>query len=72
MGLKQSSSAPGLFYLPKVIINLYVDDLPLVGIYEIVRNTMQQMTERFSAKGNFCGDSFAYIGVAIHRQWLKK
>jgi len=72
MGLKRSISAPGLFHSDKLIVNLYVDDLLLVGSYEILHNAMRHMRECFSAKGNLCGESFAYFGLAIHRQRLEK
>ena len=72
MGLKQSISAPGLFYSTKLIVNLYIDGLLLVGTYKIVHNTIWQMRECFSAKDNFCGNSFVYIGLAIYRQQTKR
>jgi len=71
-GLRQSIGAPGLFYSDMLIVNLYVNDLLLVGIYEILRNAIRQMRERFSTKGDLCGESFAYVGLAIHHQRLEK
>lgn len=68
-GLRQAVSAPGLFYSTKgdILINLYVDDLLIVAKEDSLHKVVNVMGERFSTKGDICGDTFAYIGLAIKR-----
>jgi len=50
-----------------MLVNLYVDDLLIVAERSVLRKAVAKMGERFSTKGDICGDSFSYVGLAVMR-----
>jgi len=65
--LQQAVSAPGLFYSDNMLVDLYVDDIKIVAEKMVLQNAVKIMEERFSTKGDICGDEFTYVGVSIRR-----
>jgi len=65
--LRQSVSTPALFYSTEHLLNLYVDDLIIVGKEAELRNIVSTLHEKFRTKGAICGDKFSYLGLSVIR-----
>jgi len=50
-----------------MLVDLYVDDIKIVAEKMVLQNAVKIMEERFSTKGDICGDEFTYVGVSIRR-----
>jgi len=71
LGMPQSISAPALFHSKDLIINLYVDDLLISGKKDALRQILDDLGVRFQTKGEICGDTLSYLGLAITRDRKK-
>jgi len=69
--MPQSISAPALFHSKDLIINLYVDDLLISGKKDALRQILDDLGVRFQTKGEICGDTLSYLGLAITRDRKK-
>ena len=70
--LRQSVSTPALFYSTEHLLNLYVDDLLIVGKRIELRNIIDTLHEKFRTKGGICDDKFSYLGLSVTRDREKK
>ena len=65
--MDQSISTPALFYSTEFLLNLYVDDLLIVGKEAELRRIVDTFHENFRMKGAICGDKFSYLGLRVTR-----
>ena len=70
--MHQSISTPALFYSTELLLNLYVDDLLIVGQEAELRSIVNTFHEKFRIKGAICGDKFSYLGLCVTRDREQK
>ena len=63
--MRQSISTLALIYSIELLLNLYVDDLLIVGKEAELRSIVDTLPEKFQTKGAICGDKFSYVGLCV-------
>jgi len=56
--MHQLISTPALFYSMELLLNLYVDELLIVGKEAELQSIVDTLHEKFQTKGAICSDKF--------------
>jgi len=65
--MHQLISTPALFYSMELLLNLYVDELLIVGKEAELQSIVDTLHEKFQTKGAICSDKFSYLGLYVTR-----